>query len=86
MGGSGFASAWSLTEQPDRIEVVIALVFALNLVTIASTGVHVSWYWFIIGFFVWMAVVEPISATSPGQAVDGWIQGIGVAGRLVGSL
>ena len=84
MAGFEFRSAWSLAERPKRVEVALALIFALNLVTTAATEVRISWLWFAIGILAWAAIAGPISASSLGQTVGEWFGRIGVAGRLLG--
>ena len=84
MASIEFGSAWSLTERPKRIEVALAVIFALNLATTAATEVRISWLWFAIGILAWAAIVGLISASRFGQTVGEWVGRIGGAGRLVG--
>jgi hypothetical protein len=79
-----FGSAWSLTERPRRVEVAMALLFAINLATTAATEIEISWLWFAVGILAWAAIVGPISASSLGHTVGEWFGRIGVAGRLLG--
>jgi hypothetical protein len=79
----GGLSSWSVSDKPNRWDIVgAASSLALSAVFL-STVEAVLAVWLIVGFIASAVLIGPVAASALGQRVSSWLEAIGGSGRLL---